>query len=69
MTPYALLDWISLDRGAGFRKGIEVRSGLGVKFVLGDTVDLKVEMVRHRDGTLEKSPSGLELRAQFSVGF
>ena len=69
VTPYALVDWISLDRGPGFKEGVELRGGLGVKFILGDTLDLKVELVRHRDGTVEESPSGVELRAQFSVGF
>jgi len=69
VTPYALIDWISIDRGPGFKEGVELRGGLGVKFVLGDTLDLKAELVRHRDGTLEASPSSVELRAQFSVGF
>ncbi|MFU8765866.1 MAG: hypothetical protein ACNA7T_15150, partial [Haliea sp.] len=68
-TPYVLFDWISLDRGPGFKEGVELRGGLGVKFFLHDALDLKVELVRHRDGTLESSLSSVELRAQFSVGF
>ncbi len=67
IVPYAVLDWLELDRGLGLRAGVESRSGVGVKFYVRDNVDLKLEMLRHRDGTKAGTPGGVEFRAQVSV--
>ncbi len=67
LVPYAVVDWLELDRGLGLRAGVETRTGLGLKLLLTDTVDLKLELLRHRDGTKAGTPTGVEFRAQVSV--
>ncbi len=67
LVPYGVIDWLELDRGLGLRAGVEARSGLGLKLLLTDTVDLKMELLRHRDGTQVSTPTSVEFRVQVSV--
>lgn len=67
LVPYAVFDWLKLDRGLGLRAGVETRAGLGLKVFLTDTIDLKLELLRHRNGTKAGTLTGVEFRAQVSV--
>ncbi|TFH75254.1 hypothetical protein E3V39_03770 [Gammaproteobacteria bacterium LSUCC0112] len=67
IVPYAVIDWLKLERGLGLRAGVESRSGVGVKIMLTDSADLKLESLRHRDGTKNNTPAAVEFRMQLSV--
>lgn len=67
LTPYVFADWLSTDRGNTFKRGIESKLGVGVNIHMGTAAIVKLELLRHRDGSLADTRSGIGAVVQVSV--
>jgi len=67
LTPYVFADWLSTDRGLQFKRGVESKLGVGVSIHMGTAAIVKLELLRHRDGSLADTRSGIGAVVQVSI--